>query len=131
MPKIHLRQPGFTYNACAPFTKTEERVQNLKETGHSRYIYQNKLGKLAFKMTWFMEILKIYLEQQLRISCYVIKNLILIKIQNMMDIIVDLLQWFITFLIKSLLIVVLKKKLSSAKNWQKITQTNYYKNRKT
>ena len=31
---------------------------------------------------------------------YVIKHLILLKIQNMMDINVDLLQWSITFLIK-------------------------------
>ena len=24
MPEIHLRQPGFTYNACGPFTKYKE-----------------------------------------------------------------------------------------------------------
>ena len=23
MPEIHLRQPGFTYSACGPFTKTK------------------------------------------------------------------------------------------------------------
>ena len=27
MPKMHLRQPGFTYSACVPFTKTKERIQ--------------------------------------------------------------------------------------------------------
>ena len=31
MPKIHLRQPIFTYSACAPFTKNKERIQKFKE----------------------------------------------------------------------------------------------------
>ena len=33
MPAIHLRQPGFTYNARGPFTKNKERIQKLKKTG--------------------------------------------------------------------------------------------------
>ena len=41
MPKIHLKQPGFTYNACEPFTKNEERVQKFKETEDTKYIYRN------------------------------------------------------------------------------------------
>ena len=28
--KLHLRQPGFTYNACGPFTKHPERIQKFK-----------------------------------------------------------------------------------------------------
>ena len=24
MPEVHLRQPGFTYSACGPFTKNKE-----------------------------------------------------------------------------------------------------------
>ena len=31
MPKMHLKQPEFTYSACGPFTKNKERVQNLKK----------------------------------------------------------------------------------------------------
>ena len=31
MPKMHLKQPWFTYNACGPFTKSEERIQKFKE----------------------------------------------------------------------------------------------------
>ena len=27
MPEIHLRQPQFTYSACGPFTRLEERIQ--------------------------------------------------------------------------------------------------------
>ena len=26
MPEMHLRQPGFTYSACAPFTKSKEKM---------------------------------------------------------------------------------------------------------
>ena len=29
--------------------KTKERIQNFKETGESRYIYQNKLDKACFE----------------------------------------------------------------------------------
>ena len=39
MPKLHLRQPGFTYSACGPFTRNKERIQTFKETGDSLYIY--------------------------------------------------------------------------------------------
>ena len=27
MSKMHLRQPGFTYSACGPFTENKERIQ--------------------------------------------------------------------------------------------------------
>ena len=33
MPEIHLRQPAFTYSACAPFTKNKERIKNSKKQG--------------------------------------------------------------------------------------------------
>ena len=32
MPELHLKQPGFTYTACEPFTKHPERIQKLRET---------------------------------------------------------------------------------------------------
>ena len=31
MPEMHLRQPGFTYSACGPFTKNKERIKNKKQ----------------------------------------------------------------------------------------------------
>ena len=40
MPVMYLRQPGFTYSACGPFTLNNERIQKSKETGDSRYINQ-------------------------------------------------------------------------------------------
>ena len=49
MPEIHLRQSGFTYMACGPFTKNKERIKKIKETGDSRYIYQNELDKAGFQ----------------------------------------------------------------------------------
>ena len=49
MPEMHLRQPGFTYSACGPFTKNKERIQKFKETGDSRCIYQNKQNKACFQ----------------------------------------------------------------------------------
>ena len=46
---MHLRQPGFTYSACGPFTKNKERIQKFKQTGYSRYIYKNELDKACFQ----------------------------------------------------------------------------------
>ena len=33
MPEMHSRQPGFTYNACGPFTTNKERIKKIKEIG--------------------------------------------------------------------------------------------------
>ena len=49
MPEMHLRQPGFTYSACGPFTKSKERIQKFKQTGDSRYIYKNELDIACFQ----------------------------------------------------------------------------------
>ena len=49
MAEMHLRQLGFTYSPCGPFTKNKEKVQNFKETGESRYNYQNELHKTCFQ----------------------------------------------------------------------------------
>ena len=49
MSEMHFRQPGFTYSACKPFTKNEERIQKFKQTGDSRYIYKDELDKACFQ----------------------------------------------------------------------------------
>ena len=84
--EMHLRQPRFTYRACRPFTKNKQIIQNFKNRGNSKFIYQNELDEACFQhdLTW--EILKIYLEQQLLIKYYVIKPLILLKTLDMMDV---------------------------------------------
>ena len=48
MPEIDLRQPQFTYSACVPFTRHEERIQKFKETGDTNYVFKNELGKACF-----------------------------------------------------------------------------------
>ena len=49
LPKMHLRQPGFTYSACGPFTKNKQRIQKFIETGDTKYIYRNELDKACFQ----------------------------------------------------------------------------------
>ena len=49
MPDMNLKQPGFTYSACEPFTKNKERIEKLKETGDTKYIYKNELDKACFQ----------------------------------------------------------------------------------
>ena len=47
--EMHLRQPGLTYSACGPFTKSKERLQKFKQTGDSRCTYKNELDKACFQ----------------------------------------------------------------------------------
>ena len=103
IPEMHLRQPGFTYSACGPFTKNKERMGNFIETGDSRYIYQNKLDKACFQHDMAYGDFK-----DLTAADKVLCDKALLKIQNLMDINMDLLQWFINFLIEKLLVAVLK-----------------------
>ena len=49
MLEMHLRQRGFTYSACGPFTKNKERIQRFRETGDTSYIYKNELDKACFQ----------------------------------------------------------------------------------
>ena len=47
--EMHLKQRGFTYSACVPFTKNKERIQKFRETGDTKYIYRNELDKGSFQ----------------------------------------------------------------------------------
>ena len=49
MPEMNLKQPGFTYSACGPFTRNRERIQKIKETSDRSYIYKNELDKVCFQ----------------------------------------------------------------------------------
>ena len=49
MPEMHLKQPGFTYSACGPFTKNKERIKKLMQTGNADFIYKNELDKACFQ----------------------------------------------------------------------------------
>ena len=49
MPEMHLKQPGFIYSACCPFTKNKERIQKFNETGDTSYIYKHDMPYGDFK----------------------------------------------------------------------------------
>ena len=49
MPDMHLKQPGFTYSACGPFTKNKERIQKSEEAGDTKYIHRIELDKACFQ----------------------------------------------------------------------------------
>ena len=49
MPEMHLKQPGFTYSACGPFTKNKERIEKFMQTGNTDFIYKNELDKACLQ----------------------------------------------------------------------------------
>ena len=49
VPEMHLRQPGFTYSGCGPFTKNKERIDKFMTTGNTDFIYRNELDKVCFQ----------------------------------------------------------------------------------
>ena len=49
MPEIHLKQPGFTYSACSPFTKNKERIEKFMKTGNTNFVYRSELDKACFQ----------------------------------------------------------------------------------
>ena len=49
MPEMHLKQPGFTYSGCAPFTKNREIIEKFMQTGNTDLIYKNELDKSCFQ----------------------------------------------------------------------------------
>ena len=49
IPKMHLKQPGFIYSACGPFTRNKERIKNFMQTGDTDFIFRNELDKACFQ----------------------------------------------------------------------------------
>ena len=49
MPEMHLKQLGFSYSACGPFTKNKERIEKFLQTGNADFIYRNELDKACFQ----------------------------------------------------------------------------------
>ena len=45
---MHLKQSGFTYSVCGPFTKHRVRIQKFTETGNLKYLYRKELYKACF-----------------------------------------------------------------------------------
>ena len=49
IPEMHLKQTGFTYSACGPFTRNKERIEKFMQTGNTDFIYRNELDKACFQ----------------------------------------------------------------------------------
>ena len=47
--EMHLKQPGFTYSFCSPFTKNKKRIEKFMQTRNTDYIYINDLDKACFQ----------------------------------------------------------------------------------
>ena len=49
MSEMHLKQLGFTYSTCCPFTKNKEIIEKFMQTGNTDFIYRNELYKACFQ----------------------------------------------------------------------------------
>ena len=59
MLELHLKQPGFTYSTCRPFTQHLERIQKFKETGNLKNYIEINYAKLVLLVMQHTLILKI------------------------------------------------------------------------
>ena len=48
MSELHLKQPGFTYSACGPFTKHREKIKKIKKTGNLKHLHRNESDRGCF-----------------------------------------------------------------------------------
>ena len=49
MPKMGLRQPGFTYSTCGPFTKHHESTEKkYKNRDNLKHLYRNESDEACF-----------------------------------------------------------------------------------
>ena len=62
MPEMHLKQPGLLTVLADHLLKTKKEFRNLKKQEIKTIFTKMNLISLVFKMTWFMEILKILQE---------------------------------------------------------------------
>ena len=46
--KLHLRQPGFTYSACGPFTEHRQRIKKIRETGNLKRLCRSESHKACY-----------------------------------------------------------------------------------
>ena len=49
MPDMPLKQPGFTYSTCGPFTKNKQRIEKFMQTGTTDFICRNELDKACLQ----------------------------------------------------------------------------------
>ena len=49
IPEMHLKQPGFIYSACGPFTRNKETIEKFMQNGNTDFIYKTALDKTCFQ----------------------------------------------------------------------------------
>ena len=86
MLEMHIKQLGFTYSACGPFTKNKDGIQKFKETKDTSYIYKNELDKACFQKDMAYGDFKDLARRTSSDKILRKKHLILLKILNMIDI---------------------------------------------
>ena len=86
MPEMHLKQPGFTYSACGPFTKNKERIEKFMQTGNTDFIYKNELDKACFQHDMAYGKSKDLIKRTQSEKVLKAKHLRLLIIRNMMGI---------------------------------------------
>ena len=84
-------QPEFAYSICGSFAKNIEKIQNFKEIGYSRYLYQNDVDKAYFQHDIVYKDFKDMPRRTVSNKLFPDKAFIIAKIQAMMDVYVDLL----------------------------------------
>ena len=116
MLEMNLKQPRFMNSACGSFTKSKERIQNIKETGDSRYIYQNELDKACFQHDMAYGDFKDLTRKTASNKILSVKAFNIAKNPTYDGYQRELAQWLTNFLIKKLLVVVLKMRIFQTKN---------------
>ena len=85
--RLDLLLPRFICSACGPITRNKE-THEFKTTQDSRQIFQNELGKACFQHDIVFGVFKDLCRRAMSkvLQYYMIKHLILLKIQNILDI---------------------------------------------
>ena len=86
-------KPGFAFFVCGSFIKTKKRILEFSDTGGSRFIYQSELDKACFQCDMAYGDFK-YLPRTASDKVLHNKAFNITKNSNMMNINVDLIQWF-------------------------------------
>ena len=50
MPEMHLKQPGFIYSACGPFTKNKNKFKNSNKLEIQAIFTKMNLTRFVFNM---------------------------------------------------------------------------------
>ena len=86
MSQLYLKQPGFTYSACEPFTKLRERIQKFKETGNLKHLCRNELDKTCFAHDAAYSDSIDLTKRTIQMRFWKIENMKLLENVNIMDV---------------------------------------------